>query len=106
MRSSPNATKENLVGGTFTAALALPLDTPHLTHREADVLELIAAGFSSELAGRCLRVSPKDIEYHVSSLITKFAANSRAGVVGRAFVLGYLDSRLWPPRVRRRSDRG
>jgi ATP/maltotriose-dependent transcriptional regulator MalT len=80
-------------------ALALPSNRPRLTQREGNVLELVAAGFSSRLAAHALHVSAKDIDYHISNLITKFQASNRTGVVGRAFVLGNLNSNVWPPRI-------
>jgi DNA-binding CsgD family transcriptional regulator len=87
------------VTGPEDFALALPSNRPRLTQREGRVLELVAAGLSSRLAAQTLHVSAKDIEYHVSNLITKFQANNRTGVVGRAFVLGNLNSNTWPPRI-------
>ena len=63
------------------------------------VLEFVTAGLASTQVADALGVTRKDVEYHVSNLISKFYARNRAGVVGRAFVLGSLSSRHWPPRV-------
>lgn len=48
-----------------------------LTRREADVLDLMAQGLSNtEIAGR-LYLSPKTVEHHVSSILTKLNVSSR-----------------------------
>jgi len=48
-----------------------------LTHREAEVLDLMTQGLSnSEIASR-LYLSPKTVEHHVSSILTKLNVSSR-----------------------------
>jgi DNA-binding CsgD family transcriptional regulator len=80
-------------------AVLVSRQLPNLTERQRRVLELIAAGLSSrEIASR-LWVSIKDIDFHVSSLIRKFEATNRTGMVSRAFVLGYISVQAWPPIV-------
>ena len=37
--------------------------------------------------------------YHVGNLLSKFGCGNRAGLVARAYVLGYLDSEAWPPKL-------
>lgn len=72
---------------------------PSLTPREEAVLELIAAGWSTRQIAETLVVSRQAVTYHIGNLLAKFQMTNRAGLVGRAFVLGYLDDRRWPPRV-------
>jgi len=76
---------------------------PHLTPREARVLELIAEGLTTREMAGLLSVSPKDIEYHAGNLIMKFCVANRSGVVARAYVLGYL-SRQWPPTAQKEAS--
>jgi DNA-binding NarL/FixJ family response regulator len=72
---------------------------PDLTRQETRVLELIAAGLSTKDAAVVLCVTAKDVDYHISNLISKFDATNRTGVVSRAYVLGYLHGGIWPPRA-------
>jgi ATP/maltotriose-dependent transcriptional regulator MalT len=53
------------------------LQTP-LTQREAEVLMLIAQGFSNREIAERLVISPKTAEHHVSQILSKIGARSRA----------------------------
>jgi DNA-binding CsgD family transcriptional regulator len=70
-----------------------------LTPRERSVLELVAGGHSTRAIGRRLYVSPQAVTYHIGNLHAKFECGNRAGLVARAFVLGFLTTSDWPPRV-------
>jgi DNA-binding NarL/FixJ family response regulator len=72
---------------------------PRLTARESVVLELVAAGGSNREIAAELSVSQQSIAYHVGRLLARFGTRSRTGLVSKAFVVGYLDPRVWPPRV-------
>jgi DNA-binding NarL/FixJ family response regulator len=72
---------------------------PSLTPRESIVLELVAEGFSTRQIAETLGVSEQAITYHVGNLLSKFTCENRAGLVGRAFIFGYLHPRTWPPRL-------
>nr|WP_111555775.1 response regulator transcription factor [Kitasatospora sp. SolWspMP-SS2h] len=62
-----------------------------LTQREAEVLELIAAGLSNaEIAGR-LFVSPATVKTHINNLFAKTAVRDRAQAVAYAFKHGISD---------------
>jgi DNA-binding CsgD family transcriptional regulator len=53
-----------------------------VTRREADVLVLLADGLTNkELAGR-LHLSPRTVEKHVGSLLTKTGCRRRAQLAG------------------------
>jgi DNA-binding CsgD family transcriptional regulator len=69
-----------------------------LTVREGAVLELLAAGMSTNETARALYVSHQAVTYHVGNLLAKFQCENRTGMVARAFVLGFLPL-SWPPRV-------
>ena len=80
--------------------VAAPLGKlPVLTPRESQVLERIAEGESTREAAARLFVSEQAITYHIGNLFSKFGCDNRAGLVARAFVLGFLDSSSWPPRL-------
>jgi DNA-binding CsgD family transcriptional regulator/tetratricopeptide (TPR) repeat protein len=61
-----------------------------LTNRQLEVLPLLAEGRSNaEIAGR-LSTSPRTVEHHVSAVLAKLNAHSRAEAVRRAYELGLL----------------
>ncbi|MGH2609849.1 MAG: LuxR C-terminal-related transcriptional regulator, partial [Tepidiformaceae bacterium] len=61
---------------------------PRLTPREAEVLELVAAGLSNrEIADR-LTLSINTVRSHLQTLSTKLRASSRAKMVASAWVAG------------------
>jgi DNA-binding CsgD family transcriptional regulator len=62
-----------------------------LTTRESDVLRLIARGLrNSEIADQ-LVVSPKTVDHHVSSVLTKLGVSSRGAAAREAIRLGVQD---------------
>lgn len=61
-----------------------------LTVRELDVLDLLKEGIQNkEIAGR-LFISPKTVDHHISSILTKLDTNSRSKAVTEAVKLGIL----------------
>jgi DNA-binding CsgD family transcriptional regulator len=61
-----------------------------LTSRQLEVLPLLAEGLhNAEIAER-LSTSPRTVEHHVSAVLAKLDARSRAEAVRRAFELGLL----------------
>jgi DNA-binding CsgD family transcriptional regulator len=61
-----------------------------LTNRQLEVLPLLAEGLSNaEIADR-LSTSPRTVEHHVSAVLTKLRARSRADAVRRAYELELL----------------
>ena len=79
---------------------------PRLSAREVEVLELMAAGHSNDEISAELVVSPKTARNHVSNVMTKLDARTRAEAVARARDAGLGAPRraLDPPT--RREDRG
>ncbi|MBE9185521.1 response regulator transcription factor [Microcoleus sp. LEGE 07076] len=57
------------------------LNTPNLTQREREVLDLLTEGLSNVQIGDRLHLSPRTIEKHVSSLFRKTESNNRAELV-------------------------
>lgn len=63
---------------------------PGLTAREAEVLTLVAKGFSFAEVARLLEVSPHTITAHVKKIYEKLAVHSRGEAVYEAGRLGLL----------------
>jgi DNA-binding NarL/FixJ family response regulator len=61
-----------------------------LTNRQLEILDLLAEGMrNAEIAER-LSASPKTIDHHVSAVLAKLGARSRAEAVAMAFELGVI----------------
>jgi DNA-binding NarL/FixJ family response regulator len=73
--------------GPRRATRANPLG---LTNRELEVLPLIAEGLSNTKIAERLSASPKTIEHHVSAVLAKLQARTRAEAVRCASELGLL----------------
>jgi DNA-binding CsgD family transcriptional regulator len=69
----------------------------HLTRREVDVLQLVAADCSDATIARHLRISVRTVETHVSNMLGKTGAKSRAGLVAIGYSTGLLLPGTWPP---------
>jgi LuxR family transcriptional regulator, maltose regulon positive regulatory protein len=67
------ATAPGMAGGLPSAAI----DAAGLTAREAEVLELIAAGDSNKLIARALDISPHTVKRHVANVLDKLGLQSR-----------------------------
>jgi DNA-binding NarL/FixJ family response regulator len=61
-----------------------------LTPREADVLRLIAAGYSNREIGQSLGMSEGAVKNHASSVLSKLGARDRTRAVLRGIELGVL----------------
>jgi len=71
--------------GKAMEAVAAPL-----THREAQILNYIAAGNSNKQIAYILNISEQTIKNHVSSILRKLNANDRAHAVALAMRNGWL----------------
>jgi len=60
---------------------------PSLTRREAQVLELLAAGYRQSEAARRLGVSPHTVSSHVKNVFRKFGVHSTVAAVALALEL-------------------
>ncbi|MFE1957969.1 response regulator [Streptomyces sp. NPDC059479] len=63
---------------------ALPVVLPELTAREREVLDLVARGLDNLAISRRLVLSPKTVRNHLSNILTKLQAASRAEAIVRA----------------------
>jgi DNA-binding CsgD family transcriptional regulator len=81
------------------AIVALLPPVQRLTRGEFRVLELVALGLPSRDIAARLWVSRQAVTYHIGNLFTKLRAETRAGLVARAYALGILAPAVWPPMV-------
>jgi DNA-binding CsgD family transcriptional regulator len=61
-----------------------------LTARETEVLQLVAEGLTSKRIGQQLFLSPKTVNYHLTSVFNKLGVDSRAQAVAVAARKGLL----------------
>jgi DNA-binding NarL/FixJ family response regulator len=62
----------------------------HLTHREREVLDLLAQGLAQQEIARYLSISPKTVGTHLQTLMSKLGVHSRAELVARAYRAGLV----------------
>jgi DNA-binding NarL/FixJ family response regulator len=80
-----------VMGGLVRAkALSSPGRDSQLTDREAEVLKLVARGFTNREIGAKLDVSVKTIETHKARAMEKLGLDSRAEIVTYAVQRGWL----------------
>lgn len=70
--------------------LTKALYRPHLSTRETEVLQWVAAGKSQQDIGDILTISARTVEVHLRSAREKLCAISTAQAVGRAISLGFI----------------
>jgi DNA-binding NarL/FixJ family response regulator len=71
-----------LAGALATSEVAANL--PRITHRERDVLRLLADGKSNEEIGKELYISPETVRTHVRKAMAKLEADTRTEAVAKA----------------------
>jgi two-component system nitrate/nitrite response regulator NarL len=64
---------------------------PKLTDREAEVLELVAQGYSAPDIGKHIHLSTTTVKSHLHSLYEKLGVSDRAAAVAEAMRRGMLD---------------
>ncbi|HET9221639.1 MAG TPA: response regulator transcription factor, partial [Roseiflexaceae bacterium] len=62
----------------------------HLTAREIEILRLIADGLRNAAIAEQLSLSPKTVEHHVSSILSKLGVTSRTAAVREASQMGLI----------------
>jgi len=67
---------------------------PHLTHRECEVLALLATGRRQKEIARELFISQRTVASHIQNLLGKFGVHSRAELVARAHTVGLVGAAL------------
>ncbi|APY89952.1 PAS domain S-box protein [Streptomyces alfalfae] len=71
---------------------------PSLTAAQVRILSLLAEGSSNSGIATSLNLSRQTVDYHLSRLRHLLGAATRPALVARAYVLGILAPRAWPPR--------
>jgi DNA-binding NarL/FixJ family response regulator len=66
-----------------------PVET--LTHRETEVLRLVAEGMSNKAVGKALSITENTVKYHVRNILQKLGAQNRTEAVTHAIRAGLLD---------------
>ncbi len=66
-----------------------------LSEREQQVFRLVAQGFSTSKIGELLCVSPKTVEKHRTSIMSKLGVHDRIGLMKYAIKIGVVDPDLW-----------
>ena len=61
-----------------------------LTHRELEVLELVAEGLPNKGIAERLRISDQTVKFHIASIMGKLGASNRVETVRRAVRRGLL----------------
>ncbi|CAM5509791.1 helix-turn-helix transcriptional regulator [Streptomyces afghaniensis] len=54
-----------------------------LSRRQAEIVALIAEGYSGKEIARILRMSPKTVESHMQRLFDRYGVRSRAAIVAK-----------------------
>lgn len=62
-----------------------------LTHRESEIVKLIAEGYSSRDIARTLTISPKTVERHRANILGKLGVNDRVQVTRYAIRAGLIE---------------
>ena len=70
-----------------------------ITSAELRVLQLVALGMTSRQIAERLWVSRQAVTYHIGNLFMKLRADSRAGLVARAYAMGVMSTGTWPPAI-------
>jgi DNA-binding CsgD family transcriptional regulator/tetratricopeptide (TPR) repeat protein len=65
---------------------------PALTHREVDVLRLVAEGQSNSQIAAALYISPKTVSVHVTNVLAKLGVANRREAAAVAYRAGLLES--------------
>ena len=64
--------------------LGVPVPFPRLTEREREVLELVARGYQNARVAHHLGLSEKTVRNHISAILAKLPASTRAEAVALA----------------------
>lgn len=69
---------------------AIKAPTESLTHRELEVLQLMARGLTNRQIAQRLTISEHTVKFHAGAVLGKLSARSRAEAVARAIGLGWI----------------
>jgi len=67
------------------------IEHPALTRREAEVLSLVAYGYSAKEIASLIQIAPRTVERHTENLRLKLRARNRAHLITLAILGCYLE---------------
>jgi DNA-binding CsgD family transcriptional regulator len=70
------------------------MNTPRLSHREMEVLQLIAEGKANKETADVLKISIKTVEKHRQSVMEKLDIHDTAGLTRYAIATGVIESSI------------
>ena len=85
-------------GGKFFSQRIVPItlkggmDTPALTLRETEVLQLVAMGITSEQIANKLSVVPRTVNFHIENICCKLNTANRTAAAVKAIELGLISN--------------
>jgi DNA-binding NarL/FixJ family response regulator len=87
-------------GGTYFSQRVVPImwglnsngETPSLTPRELEVLELMATGATADAIAEELFITPRTVTTHASNIYRKLGANNRVAAVRKALQCGFISA--------------
>jgi DNA-binding CsgD family transcriptional regulator len=65
-----------------------PSHSSHLSERELQIVELVAAGLTNQEISDALKISKRTVDNHVSNVLTKTATGNRVALVRWALQWG------------------
>src|SRR5437867_2507569 len=83
------APQEN--AGTSYGSPSAPLPAVHLSPREREILRYVAAGHTTKALAAALNIAESTAEWHISNVLVKLGAASRAEAVAIGLREGLLD---------------
>lgn len=63
-----------------------------LTHRELQILELVAQGYSAKEVAQTIKIAPRTVEGHIDTIRLKLRARNRTHMVIKAIAANLLTS--------------
>jgi DNA-binding CsgD family transcriptional regulator len=85
VRTLPKTTVEVVTFGDLSL-----MNKNHLTHREREVLCLLAAGHTDRKIAESLTISPRTVNRHVGNIFVKLEVPSRAAAAAHAVRKGFI----------------
>lgn len=76
-----------------------------LTHRELQILELVAQGYSAKEVAQEISIAPRTVEGHIDTMRLKLRARNRAHMVVKAIAADVLTSSGFCKRDKARAER-
>lgn len=68
-----------------------------ISAREAQLVAMLARGYTTDRAARELRLSRHTVGEEISTLLGRFACSNRAALVAYCYVHRLLPVGIWPP---------